>query len=330
MKTRALSYGITETINSMISIGLKKAEMIELCKLQYIEEHGSKDGWKDYMAMENEHIRTSGSIEPMRAVQKIFCAWAKSLEYPIKKFEYVTRDDLCSYLVYRSQQLMRDGTTKERSAWTVQRDLMFCNKIFHHLTKDAPLTKKELGLRPRLQSQVVRGRGNNGISSNRPGLWQKCKDQILFSRGTGARRESVTEITYSRFRFNKKGMPVRVFLIEKNGKKRWTYILPAYQDAIKKIIEPHKNSKAPIFDSYDSHVNNHRFRHEYAMELLAQVKGEHERGEPYFQGDARPKFKLSKKEKDMKTWRGIDVIVCALVSQKLGHNRVEVLKSYIW
>lgn len=330
MKSRALDFGITETINGMISIGLSKAEMIELCKMQYIEKHGTEDGWRDYMAMKNEHLRTSGSIQTMRAAQKSFSAWAKSQEIPIKKFEKVTRDDLCRYLVDRSIQIIDNGTEKERSAWVISRDLHFCNKILFHLTKDNPITKDELGLRHRLQSEVVRGRGNNGVDTKRTGLWEKCKEQITMTRGTGMRRKSMTKITYNNFIFNKEGIPVQVHLVEKGGRPRDAYILPRFQKEIMAIIEPHKGSDKPIFSSYDSHVNNHRFRHEYAMELLEQVKMEHEKGEPYFQGDAEPIFKLTKKEKEMKTWHGIDIKVCGLVSQMLGHNRIEILKFYIW
>lgn len=330
MKTNELNFGISSRINDMKKLGTKKEKMISTYKEQYEKEHGSCEGWKDYMAMKNEYLRSINSIQTMRDAQKPFVTWAKSQVIPLKKFEHVTRDDLCTYLVNRSIQIMKDGTEKERSAWVISRDLHFCNKIFFHLTKDNPITKKELGLRHRLQSQVVRGRGNNGVNTKRIGLWRKCEDQITMARGTGMRRESMTKITYDHFIFNKEGMPVQIHLVEKGGKPRWAYIIPRFQKDIKAIIEPHKGSNKPIFNSYDSHINNHRFRHEYAMELLEQVKREHEKGEPYFQSDAEPIFNLTEKEKDMKTWRGIDVNVCSLVSQMLGHNRVEILKSYIW
>jgi hypothetical protein len=330
MKTTELNFGISNRINEMISLGMKKKEMIESCKKQYKKEHGSDEDWEDYMAMKNECLRSTNSIQTMRAAQKPFVAWAKSQQVPLKKFEKITRDDLCRYLVDRSIQVMPGGTERERSAWVISRDLHFCNKVFFHLTKDNPITKKELKLKLRSQNEVVRGRSNNGVDAKRKGLWEKCKDQITVARGTGMRRESMTKITYGHFKFNKEGLPVQIHLVEKGGRPRDAYILPRFQEEIKAIIEPHKGSDKPIFSFYDSHVNNHRFRHEYAMELLAQVIREHENGEPYFQGDAKPIFKLTEKEKNRKTWRGIDVIVCGLVSQMLGHNRVEVLKSYIW
>ena len=256
MKTTELNFGINGRINNMMKLGIKKEEMIKTCKEQYKEEHGSYEGWEDYMAMKNEFLRSINSIKTMRGAQKSFVTWAKSQEVPIKKFEHVTRDDLCMYLTDRSIQTMIDGTIKERSAWVISRDLHFCNKIFFHLTKDNPITKKELKLRNRQQREVVRGRGNKGIPSNRPGLLKKCEDQITMAHGTGMRRESMTKITYDRFMFNKEGMPVQIHLVEKNGRPRDAYILPRFQREIKAIIEPHKNSDKPIFSSYDSHVNN--------------------------------------------------------------------------
>lgn len=330
MKTTELNFGITKKINSMISLGTKKKEMVEICKNQYIKENGSAKGWNNNLAEKNEFLRSVNSIKTMRAAQKSFFIWAKSQNLPIKKFERVTRNDLCKYLVDRSVQTMPDGSKKERSAWVISRDLHFCNKVFSHLTKDKPIEKKELGLKNRHQDDVARGRGNNGVDPKRIGLLEKCKNQITMARGTGMRRESMTKITYDNFTFNKEGMPIQVALVEKGGRFREAYILPGFQEKIKHILEPHKDSGKPIFNSYDSHVNNHHFRHKYALELLEQVKREHKEGKPYFQGEVEPNFKLTKTEEKMKTWRGIDVQVCGLVSQMLGHNRIEVLKSYIW
>ena len=320
-KYTEINHGISNKINSMISLGMKKADMIAVCKSEYVEKNGSDKGWRNSMASKNEHLRSINSIETMRAAQKCFVDWAK--QNGIKKFEKVTREDLCRYLKDRAEKTLPSGKREQRSAWTVSRDLMFCNKVFRQ-----DITKRELSLHSRLQRSVIRGR-NGAIPANRPHLAERYKDHIDVARGTGMRRDSVTRVKYKDFNF-KGDTPISINLVEKGGKPRTSYILPKFQERIKEIIEPHKGSNEPIFKDYNKSINNHYYRHEYAVDLLAQLKGEHERGESYFQGDFECSFKLTEKEKEMKQWRHIPVEVCGLISANLGHRRIEVLKSYIF
>ncbi len=332
-KYQEINHGCTARINSMISLKMSKAEMVQLCKEQYIEKNGSDKGWADRMALKNDYLRSINSIETMRAAQKSFVDWAKSKDNPnpITKFEKITRADLERYLIDRSEEKLPDGTTRERSAWTQSRDLMYINKVIlqsEHLKHEQQLTKRELGLKSRCLSQITRGRGDI-IPSNRPGL-ERERDKMDIARATGARRWSMTRITFDKFHCNEEGIPTSVTLTEKGGKTREAYILPAYQERIRDIIEPHRGSSEPIFDKYDRHINNHKLRSQYCKDILAQLQKEHDAGEKYFRGEFSVEYKITDKEKEMfpHGFHGHPLIVAAQCSQVLGHCRIDVLKNY--
>lgn len=307
-KFTEINVGVTRIINSMISLGLKKSDMIEKMKVEYLNSHDNLSG---FLYSKNPYLRSTKSIDVMRQAQKIFVEWAR--KNSIFKLERVTRDDLCRYLLDRSEQTS--------SAWSLSRDLHFVNKIFKQ-----DITKRELALPSRLQKNITRGR--NGQPKNRPNLLERNKNQICMVRATGMRRSSVTKIRYSDFNFHD-GRPISVKLIEKGGKVRNAYILPDYQERVMEILEKSKNH-GHIFRSYAKDINSHFYRHEYAENLLKQLLQEHRQNKEYFQGEFKCEFRLTTKEKNMEYWRDIPVNICGLVSSCLGHNRVCILSSYIW
>lgn len=328
-KYTEINHGCSKRIGEMISLKMSKAESIQLCKEAYIEKNGSDKGWSDRMAMKNDHLRSINSIETMRAAQKPFVDYMRS--HGVTKFEKITREDVERYLVDRAEQKMPDGTIRERSAWTISRDLMYANKVIlqaEHLKHEPQLSKAELGLRSRCLSQITRGRGDI-IPSNRPGL-EREREKMDIARGTGARRWSMTRITFDKFHYNEEGMPTSVTLTEKGGKTREAYILPAYQERIRDIIEPHIGSTEPIFNTYDRHINNHKLRSQYCKDILSQLQREHDAGEKYFRGEFSVQYKITDKEKEMfpHGFHGHPLIVAAQCSQVLGHNRIDVLKNY--
>lgn len=315
-KYRTVEFGVNQTINDMIHLGLKKAEMIELIHQDCIDNGMTEKEWqegKNKIIMKNDYLRSIGSIEVMRAAAKPFIEYCK--ENGIKKFEKVEREHLENYLKYRNEQ--------GYSAHTLSRDLHFCNKIFKE-----NIQKREIGLPSRLTRNITKGR--SGMPQNRPGLAQKCRDQLDMIRATGMRRASVTAFTRQDIIY-KNNEPTQIRLLEKGGKERLAYILPDYRERVKEII-----SKAPesgsFFKEYDRHCNGHFMRAEYAKELINQLQYEKEHNIAFYRGEIEPQGRLSKHDQKRYPdgFRGYDKDVCCECSSNLGHNRIEILKNYLY
>ncbi len=318
-KYRELSYGITQIINSMIALGLKKSDMIEKMKIEYLKTH---DSLKGLDPRKNEFIRSVKSIDAMRQEQRLFCNYC--YENGIKKFEHVDRYILEKYLIARNDESSKYYT---RSAWSISKSVHFVNKIWQE-----SITKRELALPSRLQKKVICGRGGLDKIADRPYVFERNAAQIIIARATGCRRASITRMTVDDFNYSPTSkLPISCRLLEKGGKERLAYVLPEYQEKVNAILNAQKDRSVPLFYSYDKDINNHHFRHEYAESLLKQLMNEHQKGLPYFEGEFEALFRLTQKEQHMVYWREkYPVSVCGMVSSVLGHNRIEILKSYIY
>lgn len=315
-KYRTIEFGINQTINSQIHIGLKKADMIKLIHQDYIENGGLEEDWqanKHKIIMKNNYLRSIGSIEVMRAASKPFIEYCR--ENNIKKFEKVTREDLKKYLQFRNE--------KGYSAHTLSRDLHFCNKIFSQ-----NIEKKEIGLPSRHTSKLTKGR--SGMPQNRPGLALKCRDQLDVIRATGMRRSSVTRFTKADIVY-KNNEPIQIYLSEKGGKSRYAFILPEHRERLKEILNKAPDT-GPVFREYDRHCNGHYYRSQYAKELIKLLQDQKERGIAFYNGEIEPQGKLSKHDRERYPdgFRGYDKDVCCEISKNLGHNRLDILNNYLY
>lgn len=316
-KYHAVEFGINQRINSMIHLGLKKADMIAELRQNYLANGGTESDWqqhKNYIISKNPYIRSVGSIEVMREAGRVFCAYCA--ENGIKKYEKITRDDLCNYLKYRQSCGM--------SAWSLSRDLHFANKVFSE-----NITKAEVGLPSRLTSAIKRGR--NGQPANRPGLMRKYQHQIEVVKATGIRRSSVTRITKADFIY-KGEEPVQLRVREKGGKERCCFILPGeHRERVKELLRTAPDT-GPIFQSYDRHINSHFFRHEYAVELLNMLQEQKDRGRDFYDAEIAHQGKISKHdvERYANGYHGFSLDVIAEASANLGHARAEIIKNYLY
>lgn len=316
-KYRTVEFGINQTINNQIHLGLKKADMVELIHQDYIDNGGTEKDWlenKNRIVMKNDYLRSIGSIEVMRDASKPFIEYCK--DNGIKKFEKVEREHLENYLKYRNSQ--------GYSPHTLSRDLHFCNKIFSQ-----NIEKKELNLPSRYTSKITKSR--SGMPQNRPGLLLKCRDQLDMIRSCGMRRQHVTRFTKQDIVY-KNGEPVQIYLEKsKGGKSGYAYILPEHRERVKEILDKAPDV-GPVFKEYDRHCNGHFYRAEYAKELINQLQYEKEHNIAFYRGEIERQGRLSKHDQERypNGFRGYDKEVCAEVSANLFHNRLEVLKNYLY
>lgn len=313
-----LSFGINKKINSMISLGMKKAEMVELIHQKYLEEEkATEKDWQENKTMiiqKNEYLRSCGSIEVMRSASRPFIDFMKN-ELGIKKFEKVEREHLELYLKYRYE--------KGYSAYTISRDLHFVNKLWNE-----NITKKELGLPSRKVKEIKKSR--SGLAKDRPGLLDKCRDEITFITACGMRRDSVNRIKKSDISFNDKGEPYKIHLKEKNGLERDAWILLEYRPQLMEILRNVPNDREIFPGQLDKHLGTHYLRHEYALKLITELeKGQ----DSAYYKEMGKRGRISAYDKthypDGK-YKGYDLKLICEVSANLGHGRAEVIKHYLY
>lgn len=146
------------------------------------------------------------------------------------------------------------------------------------------------------------------------------KEQIDVVRGTGIRRSSVTKITPESFIRNNLGQCVAIKVKEKGGKERISPILSNFRGSITDIVNNVKEGET-IFKKFTTKINAHALRREYASNLYNELEqGQHKDYKEY--GLQKAWNRGVKTEGD---FRGYNAENLAVVSQALGHNRLDVV-----
>ncbi len=109
----------------------------------------------------------------------------------------------------------------DKSAYTTSKDMAAINKSFNF-----KIIKKDAGVKCRSYKDITRSRDNR--EHDKKYNPDNYKEQITLVKSCGCRRESVLVAKPERFIW-KDGFPVKVHLIEKDGKERDASILKKYQ-----------------------------------------------------------------------------------------------------
>ena len=326
-KYSTVHHGLQKRIDSMICL-IPKQEMVERIKTDFLNNGGTLEQWNDrdigtqqYLIQKNDYLRSISSITTFRSEAAVFEKWCE--DQGIRKFEKLTRSDLEDYLHSR----------QNLSAWSQSKSMHFCNKTMPEI---AGFTKAELGLRSRHIKDVTHSRS---FHEDRPGLYQKeyIKEQCRFISGTGARRMSLTRVTAGDFiRDRETGALTQVFLKEKNGKERLAYILPEHRSYLEGLLKG-KEPSDKLWDRIDSHCCYHRFRANYARTVASVLHEQEQKHEPYFNREIEVEVKISDHDRERYPhgFTGPDGTkysreVINLTSQQLGHNRMDVIRHYIY
>lgn len=305
---RSLQHRLCE----MKRFGESKHEAKEKSKKEYFSAHGSLKG---YNPARVEGIFSLRTMQTYRQTAREFSLWAAARD--CKNANKITRKILGMYLQERQQ--------KGISPSTVSKDMAALNKMYGYA-----LTKKELNLSVRKKDEFTRSRR---LTDNDKRNFSKYKDQISFAKATGCRRQSVLKVKPSDFLRNSKGEVIAVTVTEKGGKTRTAPVLNKYKSQLTDIVNKATSGDKPIFNEYDSHIDNHAFRAQYASALLAQLEAERWAGKPLCGGDFDTATLINLRGNDGKStlpYRGHDRDIVAMVSGALGHNRLcVVFDNYI-
>lgn len=257
-----------------------------------ISRHNAKAEYKEMMGDKATHNRTIGihsykTYDAYKQTSIEFVRFLRSEHKDIKDIGQIKEEHVVEYLKYRQDS--------GKSAYTISKDMAGLNKLFNLY-----VTKKDAGIKQRTYKDITRSRKpcENDLKYNP----NNYKDQILFAKASGCRRESVLRVKPENFIW-KNGLPVKVHLKEKGGKEREANIINTYQQDIKEILVGKQPGK-PLFAKYTTKIDNHSFRREYSKARYQEILGDKE---------------------DKKDYRGYDKEVLEILTRDLGHNRLDVV-----
>lgn len=254
--------------------------------------HQAKKEYKEMMG-KNSSNRTMGihshlTYDAYKQTSIEFIRYIRCNYKEIKDVDQIKEEHVIEYLKYRQD----DG----KSSHTISKDMAALNKLYNFY-----ITKKDAGIKERSYKDIKRSREPK--EHDRKYNADNYRDQIIFAKATGCRRQSVLVAEVERVIW-KDGSPIEVYLKEKGGKERHATILKEYQNAIKEIMR-NKESEKPLFGKYTKKIDNHAFRREYAKKRYEEL--------------------VKEKGFDAKDYRGYNRSVLKELSKDLGHNRIDVV-----
>ena len=263
-----------------------------------------------------EHNKTVGihsykTFDTYKSSCKQFTNYLKENHKGIKNIEDIKESHIKDYIKYREES----GC----SAYTYSKDLAALNKVF-----GTSVTKQDCGVANRSYKDISNNRElkehHNHINYN------NYRDEITVLKATGMRRESLDKVNPDSFKYDSKGYPVSVTLVEKGGKYREAEIIKSYREDVKSVLTERLerngyDREKPVFEHIPSRLGTHRFRQEYAREIYNDYIKEHGTGtvrlcdtnEKAYESDQRTEL------------RGYDVAALKHTTQNLGHNRLDIV-----
>ena len=263
-----------------------------------------------------EGIYSKKTMQDYKKVAEQFQSWAKSKGYHFHS--------LCDVSDAHIKQYLTERQTEGRSAWTVSHDLSALNKIFHR-----EITKKDAGLQARHNSNI---KNNRGFGNNyRTSVYQRNEAMTSFLSATGIRRQSITTISPADAIRNNQGTVIGFHVVEKGGKHRNCYVIKGKQADITSFVDKHLSNRGntPFWNKVDKNLNTHWYRGEYANALYNDLIIARNNRQDYFEGYRDTFVNASKLEQATSghgtVTKGYDTECLAVVSQNLGHNRIDVV-----
>lgn len=263
-------------------------------------------------------IYSKKTMSDYKQVADHFNTWAKSKGYHFKALSDVSNSHIMEYLSERQNA--------KKSAWTTSKELSALNKIFGR-----SITKKEAGLNARRNADI---KNNRGLGNNyRNSIYKQNKALTEFISATGIRRQSVATICPTNAIRNNEGTVIGFRITEKGGKSRNALVLKSKQEQITSFVNDSisRNGNQPFWNTPSKNLNTHWYRGEYANALYNELKQAKTDGQDYYGGYRSTFINESKYEQSTKghneTTKGYDTECLALVSQSLGHNRIDVVYS---
>lgn len=182
----------------------------------------------------------------------------------------------------------------------------------------------------RTPDKITRSRGEKEM--DRHFSEKRNRDLVTIARGTGGRREDLENMRVEHFRTIGGHLFVEIAR-SKGGRNRISPILPELeQDVLDILSRAQTVGKGKLFESIHSKADIHSYRRQYSQKLYKAVSEDRAlrdelmqvyplRYEPKVKGNVYSTRRTGRKQ----TYNRDDLY---LVSQALGHNRLEVLVTH--
>lgn len=317
-------------------------EVAQEFKVNAATSDESRNDLKDDIGYrQREYTWSKNTHKAVKRVMKQFTNYIKEHERELYRSDLstITRDVMGDFLKYRQNDL-------ELSPETISNDMWALNKIF-----DEGLTKKEFDLKSRIADEVTNNRNPDGDKKEYEDLTDKAKRLADVSLAFGLRRNEYKGFTDKSLYMDKNGdLYNYVGVFAKGGKIRAARctdemkdtMLDRYGQHVQKIEdiselgmrkkdwrEATKGGRNLEKATFDHDLPVHRIgRQHYAQQLLREL----EEKEVKFSEDYLLKQNRTKTDLETYTTNGVTMqrTHAQFVSQNLGHNRIDVLKRYIF
>ena len=209
-----------------------------------------------------------------------------------------------------------------KSIPTIAKDRSALGKLF-----GAPV---EFPLPERKPENITRSRGEKSMDKHFSA--KKNVDLIDIAIGTGGRREDIEKLCVEHFR-EIGGRLYVDFLQSKGGRDRRTPVLPSKEKAVRDILaKAEAEGRERLFERVHSKLDVHGLRREYAQELYKEVSRDPDlrdellsRYPPRNEPKVKSKYYTTCGHAENRTFLRDDLY---LVSQALGHNRLEIAATH--
>lgn len=269
------------------------------------------------------------SLNNHQSRMRQFSKWLNK-EYPeLKRAEIdeVNREVLQDYLLSQDKA--------GYSASTISSDMAMLNKVFQR-----DLRKDEIDLSERKIDNFTNNRTGRTFEALQP----KEKDAVMISRAFGFRRSELLQLNTKSIYQTDDGK-LHAYVSGKGGKvrvaecteKAHSWALKRFEGSINSVQskvslsldrEDYKRitkGSDKLLDNVRSNAPIHRLgRQYYARELLSQVERENRQGRLFDQNKAKTIDTYTTNNITMNRYHA------QVVSQNLGHSRIDVLKNYIF
>lgn len=299
---------------------MKKAD--SLSRLGTSKKQAREQNLKSGNGYSSPYIHGLKTLQNYKDELNRFNNYLNNNNFKFKKIEEIPREVFKSYL-----QSQKD---RGLSPYTVHASMSCINKIF-----ECGFTKKELGLEQRKINNIT---NNRGFSKSYPLLEKKHETEINFIKAFGFRRSTVNNLTPESFIRDNNGQVYALETIEKGGKINHYYLLSEYKSYINNYLdERNLNPGEKLFSNFDpyGHINTHYYRNEYSCNLYNELLENKLNNEPYYNGspyyenyiNTDKYFNNIDKIKD-DTYKDYDKEIVGLLSQSLGHYRLDVVVNH--
>lgn len=323
MGRKTLEQQIAHIYHEKIAFG----ESRHLAKEMLREELG--DNYK--FGMSDDKIHSVQTFKTYSKVGREYSAWLiKEKELgKYSRFEN-TEQYAKEYIEYR----LEHGV----SVWTAKMERSALGKLYNKTI--------EMEMPVRNQSDVTRSR--NDCEHDKHFSVKNHSSEILVASATGTRREDLCKIAIKDFEEHNNHLYVRI-TGSKGGRNRLAPVLPTKEQEIKNFLADMrtqgKKENEPLFNHVSKNMDVHAYRRSYAKDLLAYVEQHKNYKEDVLkQYSERHEYRTitnkqtgEKEIHEMKSEyyspRGENKKYLRddlyIVSQGLGHNRIDVTHSYI-